>query len=395
MQLLGYVDRLLYVDLSRRRFDRKKLGEERAKKYIGGMGLAIGLTLENTAAGVDAFSPENILAVATGPLGGTIAPTAANGHAFAAKSPQTGCIGESKVRGHFGTELKRSGLDALIFMGKAEKPVYLFIDDGSPKLVDASPLWGKSPEETEKIVRRDHDDPYIRVAAIGIAGERLTRIASIMSDSSRVAGRTGLGAVMGSKNLKAIAVRGNKNISVADPEEFIRFCEVLHERAKGPTTEKYRVLGTAGNLSLLNKMGALPVRNFAGSVFEGASNVNGEYLNKHYVTDVIACAGCPMGCEHLSVVREGNYKGVFTRTEFGPLWSFGPHCDIDRLDAVIEAICLSNHYGIDAVSAGNVIGFAMECYERGLLTREETGGLELKFGDHEAMLNLLHKIGKR
>ncbi|MEM4704781.1 MAG: aldehyde ferredoxin oxidoreductase N-terminal domain-containing protein, partial [Candidatus Bathyarchaeia archaeon] len=216
--LLGYAGRVLHVDLSSGKTRVEPLNEDYAKKYIGGIGLGIRMWLDHSTPGVDPFSPDNPLVLATGPISGTMWPTGGNGHAFVSKSPQSFGVGEAKAHGSFGTEMKRAGYDVIIIKGKAEKPVYLWIDDDAVQLLDASHLWGKSPAETEDAIREELGDYYIRVAAIGMAGEKLSRIACIINDKTRAAGRTGLGAVMGSKLLKAIAVRGTRDIVVARQE---------------------------------------------------------------------------------------------------------------------------------------------------------------------------------
>jgi len=371
------------------------LSEEDAKKYIGGIGLGMHLLLSNSKPGVDPLSPENPLILTTGPLSATIAPTGGNGHAFVSKSPLTNGLGEAKSHGFFGSELKRAGYDAVIFESRAEKPIYVWIDDDNIQLIDAKHLWGKSPQETEDLVREDLGDYYVRIASIGMGGEKLSRVACIINDKTRAAGRTGMGAVMGSKNLKAIAIRGTRDIAVAKPEEFMEFVKMLHERMKGPATSKYRTLGTPLNVLVHNSLGALPTRNFTNAVFEGAENVSGEYLNERFVAKISGCSSCAMRCEHIAVVPEGPYKGTTTRVEYEPLWAFGPHCGVDRLDAIIKAMDLCNYYGLDSLSTGNIVGFAMDCYEHGILTKEDTGGLELEFGNAEAAVELVHKIGKR
>jgi len=393
--LFGYAGRILRIDLSTGKTKVSPLSTEYAKKYIGGIGLGMRLLIENSKPGTDPFSPENPLILATGPSSGTMAPTGGNGHAFVSKSPLTNGVGEAKSHGFFGTELKRAGYDAVIFENKAEKPVYVWIDDDSVQLMDAKHLWGKSPKETEDAIKEDLGDYYIRVASIGLAGEKLARVAAIMNDTTRAAGRTGMGAVMGSKNLKAVAVRGTKDVSVAKPEEFLEFVKMMHERMKGPATVKYRTLGTPLNVLVHNSLGALPTRNFTNAVFEGAEKVSGEYLNEYFVARINGCSSCAMRCEHIAVVSEGPYKGTTTRVEYEPLWAFGPHCGVDRMDAIIKAMDLCNYYGLDSLSTGNIVGFAMDCYEHGILTKEDTDGLELEFGNAEAMVELVHKIGKR
>ncbi|MDH7564263.1 MAG: aldehyde ferredoxin oxidoreductase family protein [Candidatus Bathyarchaeota archaeon] len=393
--MFGYAGRVLHVDLTSGKTHVEPLNEDYAKKYIGGIGLGIRLWLDYSKPGVDPFSPENPLILATGPISGTMWPTGGNGHAFVSKSPQSYGVGEAKAHGSFGTEMKRAGYDAVILKGKAEKPVYLWIDDDTVQVLDASHLWGKSPAETEDAIREELGDYYIRVASIGVAGEKLSRLACIINDKTRAAGRTGLGAVMGSKNLKAIAMRGTRDIVVAKPDEFMEYLKEFHERMKGPATQKYRTLGTPENVLVHNSLSCMPTRNYNNSSFEGAEKVSGEVLNDKYVAKIIGCSSCAMRCEHMCVVAEGPHKNTMTRMEYETLWALGPYCGVDRLDAIIKGMELSNYYGMDAISAGVTAGFAMDCYERGLLTQAQLGGIDAKFGNADAMVQLVDKIGKR
>ncbi|MCJ7699846.1 aldehyde ferredoxin oxidoreductase family protein [Candidatus Bathyarchaeota archaeon] len=393
--MFGYAGRILLIDLSTGKTTVEPLNEEYAKKYIGGIGLGMRLYLDHSKAGVDPFSPNNPLILTTGPISGTMWPTGGNGHTFVSKSPQTFGVGESKAHGSFGTEMKRAGYDAIIIKGKAEKPVYLWVDDDSIQLVDASALMGKSPGETEDAVREELGDYYIRVAAIGIAGEKLSRIACIINDKTRAAGRTGLGAVMGSKNLKAIAMRGTRDVAVAKTDEFMEYVKEFHERMKGPATQKYRALGTPENILVHNSLSCMPTRNYRNSRFEGAEKISGEVLNEKYVAKIIGCSSCAMRCEHEVVVPEGPYKNTMTRMEYESLWALGPYCGVDRLDAIIKAMDLCNYYGVDSISTGVIAGFAMDCYETGILTQQDMSGIDAKFGNAEAMVQLVEKIGKR
>jgi len=393
--LYGYAGRVLYVDLNTGKTRVEALNEDYAKKYIGGIGLGMRLWLDNSKAGVEPFSPENPLVLALGPISGTMFPTAGNGHAFVAKSPETFGIGEAVAHGTFGAEMKRAGYDAVILKGKSEKPVYLWIDDDSVQLLDASHLMGKSPSETEDAIKEDLGDYYIRVASIGLAGEKLSRIGCIINEKTRAAGRTGMGSVMGSKNLKAIAVRGTRDIVVAKPDEFIEYVQEFHERMKGPATQKYRTLGTPENVLVHNALYCMPTRNYNNAHFEGADKVSGEVLNERLVAKILGCSSCAMRCEHEVVIPEGPYKGTMTRMEYETLWAMGPYCGIDRLDTIIKGMELCNYYGMDAISAGVIAGFTMDCYESGLLSQKDLGGIDAHFGNSEALIQLLEKIGKR
>jgi aldehyde:ferredoxin oxidoreductase len=393
--MFAYAGKILRVDLTTGKVSTEPLSEEMAKNYVGGIGLGIRLLMDNSKPGTDAFSPDNPLIFITGPLSGTMGPTAGNGYAVVSKSPATGGVGEAKAHGFFGPDLKRAGYDAVIITGKADKLSYLWIDDDKVQLMNAEHLRGKSPYETDMAIREELDDYYIRVSAIGMAGEKLSRIAAIINDEFRAIGRTGMGAVMGSKNLKAVAVRGTKDVNVADLEGFKEFVKMLHERMKGPATKKYKTLGTPENVLVLNSLAALATRNFAQATFEGAEKVSGEYLNEHYVKKIVGCATCGMRCDHISVVPEGPYQGSTSRLEFECLWAMGPLCGVDRLDAIIEAMRLANEYGLDGISIGVVIAFAMDLYEHGIITKEQTDGLDLNFGNGEALVEMVKRIGER
>ena len=393
--MLGYAGRVLHVDLTTGKTQIQKLNEDTAKKYIGGIGLGMKLWLTHSKPGVDPLNPENPLVLALGPVSGTMFPTGGNGHAFISKSPATNGVGEAVSHGTFGAELKRAGYDAVILTGKAEKPVYLWIDDDSVQLLDASQVWGKSPSETEDAIKNELGDYYVRVAAIGLAGEKQSKIASIINEKTRAAGRTGLGAVMGSKNLKAIAVRGTHDIVVAKPDEFMDMVKEFHERMKGPAAQKYRTLGSAENVLIQNALYCMPTRNYNNAHFENAEKVSGEALNERYIAKIIACNSCAMRCEHEAVVREGPYKGTMARMEYDNLWALGPNCGVDKLDAIIKAAELCNYYGLDAQSAGVTVSFVMDCHEKGILSHEELGGIDAHFGNADALIQLIEKIGKR
>jgi len=393
--LNGYAGRVLYVDLTTGKTRTEKLSEDFAKKYIGGIGLGMRLWLANSKAGVDAYSSDNPLILALGPVSGTMFPTGGNGHAFVSKSPATGGVGEAVSHGTFGAELKRAGYDAVILTGKSDRPVFLWIDDDSVQLLDAAHLMGKSPSETEDTIKDELGDYYIRVASIGLAGEKLSKIACIINEKTRAAGRTGLGGVMGSKNLKAIAVRGTHDIVPAKPDEFMDLVREYHERMKGPATQKYRTLGTVENILVNNDQFCMPTRNYRNAHFEDAAMVSGEALNERYVAKIIACSSCPMRCEHEAVIRDGAYKGTMARIEYESLWAMGPYTGVSKLDAIIKAAELCNFYGMDAQSAGVTVGFVMDCHEKGILTHDDLGGIDAHFGNAEALLQLLEKMGKR
>jgi aldehyde:ferredoxin oxidoreductase len=393
--LFAYAGKILRVDLTSGKISTETLSEDMAKSYIGGIGLGIRLLMDNSKPGTDPFSPDNPIIFATGPLSGTMGPTAGNGYAVVSKSPATGGVGESKAHGFFGPDLKRAGYDAVIITGKADKLSYLWIDDDKVEIKNGESLKNATVFDTDTRIRDEIGDYYVRVSAIGEAGEKLCRFAAIINDEFRAIGRTGMGAVMGSKNLKAVAVRGTKDVNVADLDGFMEFVKLIHERMKGPATKKYKTLGTPQNVLVLNSLSALATRNWTNATFEGAEKVSGEYLNEHYVKKIVGCATCGMRCDHIAVVPEGPYKGSTSRLEFECLWSLGPLCGVDRLDAIIEAMRIVNEYGMDGISIGVVVAFAMDCYEHGVITKEQTDGIDLSFGNAEALIEIIHKIGKR
>ncbi len=393
--LLGYAGTILYIDLTTGKTRTEKLNEETAKKYVGGLGLGTKLWLSNSKAHVDPFSPENPLVLAIGPVSGTMFPTGGNGHVFVSKSPATGGVGAAVSHGTFGAELKRAGYDAIVFTGKSEKPVYIWIDDESIQLIDAANLWGKSPGETEDAIKSELGDYYVRVASIGLAGEKQSKIACIINEKTRAAGRGGLGAVMGSKNLKAIAVRGTHDVNVAKLEEFMDMVKEFHERMKGPAARKYRTLGSVENILINNELQCMPTNNYNNGYFHNAEKVSGEVLNERYVAKIIGCNSCAMRCEHEAIVREGPYKDALARMEYDNLWALGPNCGVDRLDSIIKAAERCTFYGLDAQSVGVAVSFLMDCFENGLVSAEELGGVDAHFGNGHAVVSLVERIGKR
>jgi len=386
--------RLLIVDLSARAARTEVLDAEYLRKYLGGVGLATRLLLEHSSAGVDPFDERNPIVFAVGPLTGTMVP-AASKYAAATRSPLTGFIGDSLSSGAWPLALKRAGYDALVVVGAAETPSYIFIDDDRVYFRLARQLWGAGCWETEERIRRELGDDAVRVASIGPAGEKLVRYASIGNDYSRQAGRTGVGAVMGSKRLKAIAVRGTKPVRAAEPEALRRASLDLYARSQGAATAKYRILGTPANVLALDALAALPTRNFRQSTFEGAERVSGEWFYERHASKVMACAGCSIGCDHIYRVVDGSHAGTQVGMEYESLYALGPLCGVDDAAAILRAAELCDRYGMDTMSAGASIAWAMECYERGIISREESGGLELRFGSAGALVAMVEAIGQR
>jgi aldehyde:ferredoxin oxidoreductase len=331
---------------------------------------------------------------APGPFAGTPVATTSR-HAVVAKSPLTGMVGDSLSTSFWAHTLRRAGYDALVVTGRAEAPSYLAIYDDQVQIRSAWRVTGKNVFETEDAVRAELGSDEYSVAAIGPAGEKQVRFACIANDRGRMAGRTGLGAVMGSKNLKAIAVRGSKTIRVADMAALEPLVLDLARRCGGPMTEKYRGLGTVSNVLVLDYLGALPTRNYRQGSFEGAEKISGETLNRYHLERRVACAGCPVGCEHLTYVREGPYAGARSRMDYEPLYAMSSLWGVDDLGAAIRAVEVASLAGMDAISAGTTVAWAMECFERGILTQSDFDGLTPHFGNAQAAIALLEMIARR
>lgn len=390
----AYTGRVLHVDLSRHKSHVEVLESAFLQKYLGGVGLATRLLIDNGEPGCDPLGEENAVAIAVGALAGTMVPCGGK-HAMAAKSPLTGFIGDSLSGSYWSNALRRAGYDAMVIKGKAATPTYVFVDNEYALFRDAEALWGQESFATEEAIRAEMGDSRVRVSCIGVAGEKLVPYACVSNDRGRQAGRTGLGAVWGSKNLKAIAVRGTQPVSVAELEGLNKLSLGLGERAQGLATAKYRVTGTVGNVLTLNRLGLLPTRNFQNSVLESAEEVSGEYLQSHFKEKAVACSGCPIACEQVVRVREGSYEGARVSVDYETLYALGPCCGIDSLPGIIKAAELCDRYGLDTISTGVTIAWAMECYEKGILTESDTDGLELNFGNHEASVALIERIACR
>jgi aldehyde:ferredoxin oxidoreductase len=389
----GYTGKILEVDLTERKASEISLDIEVAAKYLGGKGFAAKYLYDHLPKGCDPFSPENLLVFATGPLTGTLFP--GSGRCIVStKSPATGLWLDANCGGSFGPELKMAGFDALVIRGKASRPVFVFIDGKAATFREAEDLWGQDTFSTHQSIRKRLGEEF-RVACIGEAGEKMSRLANIISEA-RAFGRGGAGAVMGSKNLKAIAVRGHRPITLARPETFMRVCrEAFNEMAIHPDTgggrQKY---GTNTILSCMNETGVHPVRNFQKGVFEGRAIVHEDAIEGFYVRNK-ACYGCPIYCSKISEVKEGKYKGAFVEgPEYEDVWSFGAQCENKDIASIIQAEYLCDSYGLDAISTGNTIGFLMECVEKGILKESEIG-FPLHFGNDDGMMKAVHRIGRR
>lgn len=399
MKIYGYMGKILRIDLTNGKINEEFPDEETLKLYLGGSGIATKYMIDEIPKGIDPLGPENKLIFMTGPLTGTPSPSTGR-YSVNAKSPLTGVWGEANSAGFWGRDLKRSGFDGIIFEGISPKPVYLVTEDGKAELRDASHLWGKNTSETTRIIKEDLGNKF-NVACIGIAGENLVKYAAVMNDCDkpnygRAAGRCGMGTVMGSKKLKAIATKGNAKIEVANPEEYKAEAKQRYDWVNQSLLKMtLEVFGTATMVDLVNIKGGLPTNNWQTGVFPAADKINGTAINETILTGRKPCFACPIACGRLAEIKEGKYKSTGEGPEYETIGAFGTMCGVDNLEAITMAHFLCNEYGLDVISAGNTIGFAMECYEKGILTKEDTGGLEFNFGNTDLIVDLVSIISKR
>lgn len=382
-QLYGYHGRLLVIDLTSSSWREEPIEASVLRAFVGGTGLASYLLFRFAPPGVEPLSPANPLIFVNSPLVGT-AVTTSSKYTVVTKSPLTGFIGDSLSSSYLAVELKRLGYDAIVISGSAPDWSYVEINDGEVRFHDAQPLLGLDALATERQIRALAGDSRLRVAAIGLAGERGVRYATISNDG-RHAGRTGTGAVMGAKRLKALAVRGHTKTEVANPGELQAMRKQLAQRSLGHATEKYRTLGTTANLSVFNRLAALPSYNFQQSTFELAEQISGERLHEAHHERSVTCAACTIGCEHL--FQYGQNTG---RLEYESLYALGPLCGISDLNQVLEASTLCDRYGMDTISAGVTLAWAMETAEKGLLNAPG-----LRFGNGQSAVETLGLIGRR
>jgi len=385
----------LSIDLTTGEITELPIKGESIRRYLGGRGLGVEYLYRHLPENTDPLSPENILSLWTSPLMGTGAVSMVK-LCGVTKSPQTGTILMSLMGGYFGPELRFAGVDGLIFHGRSEKPVYLLVKDGIPELRPADDLWGLTTRETEEKITQDLQLKRIQVASIGPAGENLVAFASIMHQGDAM-GRGGIGAVMGSKNLKAIAVSGKQRPELAEPDRFQAAVKrIALEYQNSEALAIFGSTGTTQHVDGLNLKQMYPTRNFQSGRFEGYQQVNAEALYEKHVQKRLSCQGCPVRCRRVSTTQKGPYAGTTTEgPEYETLWGFGGLCGNSSLDAVIKANDLCMEYGLDTISAAGVIAFGMECFEQGLISTEETEGIELKFGHPDAIIDLLPKIARK
>ncbi len=391
----GYAGKILRVNLTSGNVTMEEPDELFYRRYVGGAGLVAYYLLREVPAGIDALSADNKLIFALGPTTGTTLAGAARS-CVGGKSPLTDGFGKTEVGGFWNAELKKAGFDAIIVEGRAARPVYLWVHDGQADIRDASHLWGLPTKETQAAIRAELDDRLIRTALIGQAGEKLVRFASIINDvSGHAAGRTGMGAVMGSKNLKGIAVRGSGNPEVADTVKVAALTKFMAANVMN-LARSFREYGTGVGLAAGNAQGNLPVRNYSDGFFEGTEAISAEQFKAKMGVGMESCYACPIRCKKV-VEAEQPYKidRAYGGPEYEAIGSFGSACGVDDIMAVAKANEICNAHGMDAISCGMVVAFAMECFEKGLLTPADTGGIDLRFGNGEAMVRMTELIASR
>jgi len=392
----GYNGKILQADLTTGTLTVEEPPEEFYRKYLGGQGIGLYYLLRESPGGVDPLSPDSILAITLSVVTG--APISGQSRVMVnAKSPLTGSIGDAQAGGFWPAEAKAAGFDAIIIRGKAEKPVYLWLHDGEAELRDATHLWGRVTGDADAAIREELGDPKIQVMQIGPAGEKLVRYACIINMANRAAGRTGMGAVMGSKNLKAIAVRGQKKPPIADRKALSALAKWGAKNFPESDIYGMGLFGTAEVLSYQNKVGGLPTRNWDSGVFEGFKALDGSTMSETILKERDTCYACVVRCKRVVEITEGPYTvdPLYGGPEYETLATFGSYCGISDLAAVSKANEISNMYGIDTITAGATIAWAMDCFEQGIITAQDTGGIELRYGSAEAMVTMAELIAKR
>lgn len=392
----GYTGKILRVNLTEQTVKEEALSQDVARDFIGGAGFGIKFLFDEVKGATDPLGPDNKLIFASGPFSGTTIPCASR-MAVTSKSPLTGAVGMALTGGYFPVELKFAGWDALIIEGKAKEPTYVWIKDGEVKFRSAKKLWGMKTTDTQQIIKNELHDQNIRVACIGPAGENQIKIASIINEW-RAIGRKGLGAVMGSKNLKAIAIRGTGEVAVADKDKL--------KAAKGEMTKAmkeshvlypaFAKIGTPMVVDHTCATGIFPTKNFMATGEYNPVDKIGVDVQMTRNVGFEACYGCPVGCSQLKLAKTGPYAGILTEgPEFETMYAYGGVTGVENIDAIIAADRMADELGFDTLSSGVTIAFAMELFEKGILTKEDTGGLELNFGNHEAMNTVLKLMAYR
>ena len=390
----GYSQKRLDIDLTTGKIEETVLSTEFCRDWIGGYGFGAKILWDELKPGVDPLGPDNIFVYAQGPFPTTILPTSSKYGVFA-KSPLTGMFGMAISSGSVAAQARRAGINVIVVKGKSPEPVYLVVDDDDRYLQSAKDVWGKGCFDTEDILREEFQDQRLAVMAIGPAGERMSRMACITNDRNRQAGRTGMGAVMGSKNLKAIAFRGTKGIKVAHPVEFYKIAKKLIKVANGPATAKYRDLGTPAGLTSYNKLGMMPTNNHREGTWDKITNneFTGETLNRDWVVKKVACSQCSIACDHLAKVpkNHADWPNLIASIDVELLYGFGTACGNADWPSVFKCINLCDDLGIDAISGGVTCAMAADLFTDGLITKSDLG-YELPFGSSKNLVRFTEEM---
>ncbi len=388
--------KVLHVDLSECKTHVEEVDEEFALKYIGGRGWGARLVWEHLKEDTDPLSPENIMVIAPGPLSGLYLPSSGK-TSICSISPTTGIYGDSNIGGMFGVELRQAGFDAMVIKGKAPELSYLWIDDDDIQLKSAEKYAGMGSIETEHQLREDIGDETVKVASIGPAGEKMVKMACITADWGRNAGRTGMGAILGSKNLKAIAIRGTRDLPVADLERLTRISDKAYRKlSQHNLFEFWQRQGLMSVIDYANTAGIIPTHNFKDTHFEEADKINGDVMELEYKIGDTACFGCPMACGNVNLVKDGKYAGtVIEGPEYETAAMFGSNVGVSDFSAILRANYLCDEYGIDTITAGSLISVMIEAYEKDLVTLEDLDGMALNWGDDESIMEMIRKIAFR
>ncbi|MBI4285129.1 MAG: aldehyde ferredoxin oxidoreductase family protein [Chloroflexi bacterium] len=395
--IYGWAGTFLDIDLTTGKIERIPVSPEFAEKFIGGMGFNAARLFERVKPGVDALSPENVILFGIGPLTGTLYPGNTR-LTVTAKSPLTDVFGATNIGGFIGGELRYAGYDQLAVTGKAARPVYIWIDDERVTIRDATHLWGTTTWETGQKIREELGDPDIQVICIGQAGENLVRFANVTNPPRGSGGRAGMGAVMGSKNLKAVAIRGTKSVKVARLGEFVQLCR--ESTIFGRSEPRYKHLRTTGSpkwIDFIGEASASGGRNFTRQISDRWEEIKGEKFlpGGEYTVRKRGCFSCPIGCSGFFNVKSGEFAQIFGRTPEAGVTIMGLGCDIYNVPFLLKMQELLDKYGMDSLSGGQMLAWAMDCYDRGILTKEDTGGLALEWGNYAAVTELVPMIAKR
>ena len=392
----GYTGRTAWVDLTKREVEIQATDTELARLFLGGAGFGLKLLYDHVKPGTDPLGPDNILVFAPGPLTGTSSPCSSRMIATA-RSPLTGAVGMATSGGHFPAEMKFAGFDIIVIRGQAQEPTYLVFHDGEISFRSAKKLWGTNTMDCQLFIKEELHDHNFRIACIGPAGEKRSLVACIINER-RALGRKGLGAVMGAKKLKAIAVRGNTEVPIAEPQRFKEARRDMLGRFKSHPDlySGFGQYGTSRVIDLTSEMGIFAANNYAATgLFDDFKKIGYEAQANEKIRRS-PCYNCPVACSQVRVATSGDFQGVLTEgPEFETSWAFGGNTGVTDLSAVYQADRLCDEYGLDTISVGSTISFAMELFERGIISAEETDGLELRFGNHRAMIELIHYIAWR